>query len=226
MSSDLHDAGAPTPEHLDALRGRLSVVRRRIAAAGADPGSVEILAVTKTRGPEFVRAALAVGLVDVGENYAQELEAKAAVVDGARWHFIGGIQRNKVRRLADVVWLWQSVDRPSVVAELAKRAPGARILVQVRPEGEAEAKSGCPLAEAPALIERAGALGLRVEGAMTVGPTDAATDPRPTFAAVRALVDRFGLTTCSMGMSRDLEVAIQEGATMIRIGTDLFGPRS
>ncbi|MGH1503920.1 MAG: YggS family pyridoxal phosphate enzyme [Acidimicrobiales bacterium] len=214
------------------LPSRLAAVRERLDATGRGD-SVELLAVTKTRSAAVARAAFDLGLVDLGENYAQELEAKAAELRdaaelpdaGVRWHMIGGLQRNKVKKLAGAVWCWQSVDRESLVTEIARRDPGARILVQVRPSGERDAKAGCDLDAAPRLVELAHDAGLQVLGCMTVGPTDAAADPRPTFAATRSLVERLGLSVCSMGMSRDLEAAVSEGSTMVRIGTDLFGTR-
>ncbi len=233
MSDANASDGRPTAGHgdadegsVDALPERLAAVRARLAATGrAD--EVTLLAVTKTRGAEVARAAVALGLIDLGENYAQELEAKAADLadTGARWHMIGGLQRNKVKKLAGRVWCWQTVDRDALVTEIARRDPGANVLIQIRPPGEGEGKAGCDLDAAAGLVERADAAGLQVLGAMTVGPTDAAVDPRPTFAATRAFVDRFGLEVCSMGMSRDLEAAVAEGSTMVRIGTDLFGRR-
>jgi len=183
--------------------------------------------VTKGHGPEVVDLAVAAGLCDLGENYAQELLAKhdrAGSATGTCWHFIGHLQRNKVRQLAPVVGLWQSVDRAEVVDELARRAPGCKALVQVNATGEVQ-KSGCPLAGTPALVERAQAAGLDVVGLMTVGPSDPDADPVPGFAATRALLDRLGLAVCSMGMTDDLEAAVREGSTMVRIGRALFGPR-
>ncbi|MEZ5263323.1 MAG: YggS family pyridoxal phosphate-dependent enzyme [Acidimicrobiia bacterium] len=218
----------PTAEE---VRTRLAAVRARIAAAGGDPARIAVLGVTKGHPPEVVPVALDAGLVDLGENYAQELLAKATATaaGGAdrpvRWHFIGHLQRNKVRQLAPHVALWQSIDRPELVDELARRAPGARLLVQVNATGE-QNKGGCPLDAVAALVDRAVGAGLAVEGLMTVGPTDADRDPAPGFAAVRALVDRLGLTTCSMGMTDDLETAVREGSTMVRIGTALFGARA
>jgi len=227
----------PTPE---TVRERLVVLRQRIVSAGGDPSAVTVLAVTKGHPPPVVDLARAAGLVELGENYAQELLAKArwwaeqqalgpagADETGAApplWHFIGHLQRNKVRQLAAVVGVWQSVDRPELVGEIARRAPGARVLIQVNATGEPQ-KAGCTPAETPRLVGDARDAGLTVVGLMTVGPTDDAVDPRPGFETVRALVDRLGLTICSMGMTDDLEVAVQAGSTMVRVGTALFGPR-
>jgi pyridoxal phosphate enzyme (YggS family) len=202
---------------------RVAAVRARIAAAGGE-GRVTLVAVTKGFGPEVVAAAVAAGVDDVGESYAQELLAKAAAVDAPRWHFVGRLQANKVRALAGIVDLWQSVDRARVVDELARRVPGAKVLVQVDVTGE-PAKGGCPPAEVPALVERAAGAGLEPRGLMAVGPLGPPEGARPGFRALVALADRLGLAERSIGMSGDLEVAVQEGATVVRVGTALFGPR-
>jgi len=202
---------------------RVAAVRARIADAGGS-GRVRLVAVTKGFGPEVVAAAVAAGVDDVGESYAQELVAKAAVVDPPRWHFVGRLQVNKVRALAATVALWQSVDRARLVDELARRAPGAQVLVQVDVSGE-PSKGGCPPAEVPALVERAAEAGLEPRGLMAVGPLGPPEAARPGFRALVGLADRLGLAERSIGMSGDLEVAVQEGATMVRVGTALFGPR-
>jgi pyridoxal phosphate enzyme (YggS family) len=201
---------------------RVAAVRDRIAAAGGE--GVTVVAVTKGFGPEVVAAAVAAGVEDVGESYAQELVAKAAAVEAPRWHFVGRLQANKVRALAGTVDLWQSVDRPRLVDELARRAPRAKVLVQVDVTGEAS-KGGCPPAEVAALVERAASAGLEPRGLMAVGPLGPSEDARPGFRALVRLADRLGLAERSIGMSGDLEVAVQEGATMVRVGTALFGPR-
>ncbi|MBV9953174.1 MAG: YggS family pyridoxal phosphate-dependent enzyme [Acidimicrobiia bacterium] len=204
---------------------QLTAVRARIEAAGGDPDQIAVLAVTKGFDRRAVDAAVAAGLLDVGENYAQELSAK--VVDappGVRWHFIGRLQRNKVRTIAAHVALWQSVDRAELGAEIAKRAPGAEVLAQVNVSGEAT-KGGCPPDDVPALVRDLQAEGLDVRGLMTVGATGPAEAARPGFALLRDLADRLSLPVRSMGMTGDLEVAVQEGATMIRVGTALFGSR-
>jgi len=184
--------------------------------------------VTKGFGPEAVRAAAEAGCTAIGENYAQELVGKAEAVaaTGVAVHFIGQLQSNKVRLVAGLVAVWESVDRPGIVRELAKRAPGATVLIQVDATGE-PGKGGCPLVDVEALLEAAADAGLVVDGLMTVGPTTGGPEAaRPAFREVRALVDRLALRTCSMGMSGDLEVAVQEGATRVRLGTALFGPRA
>jgi len=215
---------APEPATLAA---RVEQVRNRIADAGGDPLAVVLLAVTKGFGPEVALAAAAGGLADLGENYAQELVAKAPVVADqfdVRWHAIGRLQRNKVRSLAPVVHLWQTVDRLDLGLEIAKRAPGARVLVQVNVSDEPQ-KGGCaPDATAELVAALAGA-GLSVQGLMTVGRTGTPVDARAGFAVLRGLADHLDLPVRSMGMSADLEVAVAEGATMVRVGSALFGPR-
>jgi len=169
-------------------------------------------------------AALDAGLLDLGENRAQELVAKAAGVDGARWHFTGRIQTNKVRTLAPLVHLWSSIDRPAAVAEVARRAPGARVLVQVNVSDEPQ-KGGCAVGEAPALVASARDAGLDVVGLMGMARDGLPEDARPAFRTLRRLADGLSLPERSMGMTGDLEIAVQEGATIVRIGTALFGAR-
>jgi PLP dependent protein len=208
-----------------AVAANVAAVRERIRRAGGV--DVRLVAVTKTFPAEAISAALAAGCDAIGENKAQELVAKVRELHEApEIHFIGRLQRNKVRQLAPLVAVYESVDRESLAQEIAVRAPAARVLVQVNATGE-EDKCGVPLGEAPALVERCRELGLRVEGLMTVGPTVGGPDAaRPAFRAVRALCTELGLATCSMGMSDDLEVAVEEGSTEVRIGSALFGSRS
>ncbi len=208
---------------IEELKRRRSEVEDRLVAAGALRGSVDVVAVTKTFPAEVARLAVAAGLDQLGENYAQELLDKDPQVPGASWHFIGGLQRNKVRKLAPVISLWQTVDRIDLASEISKRAHGARVLIQVNTTGEAQ-KSGCEPDDVEELVERSSELGLRVSGLMTVGPTSDG-DPRRAFSLLRAKVDRLGFDICSMGMSGDLEAAVAEGTTMVRVGTALFGPR-
>jgi hypothetical protein len=216
---------APDP---DVLAARVEQVRNRIADAGGDPDRVTLLAVTKGFGPEVAQAAAAAGLTELGENYAQELVAKAPVLEetglDVRWHFIGRLQRNKVRSLAPFVALWQSVDRLELGLEIAKRAPGADVLVQVNVSDEPQ-KGGCAPGEAAELVTSLGAAGLHVEGLMTVGRTGTAAQARAGFALLRSLADDLDLPVRSMGMSGDLDVAVAEGSTMVRVGSALFGPR-
>lgn len=203
------------------LQNRVAHVRRRIeGAAGSRP--VTLVGVTKGFGPDAVVAARAAGLDDLGENFAHELAAKApAAGPGARWHFLGALQRRKVRDLAPLVHLWQTVDRVAAGREIARHAPGAAVLVQVNVTG-AEGRPGCSWEEAPALVDDLRALGLDVRGLMAVAGRH---DPRPQFRRLAVLAGRLGLPELSMGMSGDFEVAVEEGSTMVRVGRDLFGPR-
>ncbi len=215
---------APDPATL-ALR--IDQVRNRIVDAGGDPSRVLLLAVTKGFGPDVALAAATAGLTDLGENYAQELVAKAPVVaehHQVRWHAIGRLQRNKVRSLAPIVALWQTVDRLDLGTEIARRAPGAQVLVQVNVSDEPQ-KGGCAPAEAAMLVAQLGDLGLDVQGLMTVGRTGPPEVARGGFALLGALADDLGLAVRSMGMSGDLEAAVAEGSTMVRVGAALFGPR-
>lgn len=211
----------------ETVTARLEIVRERIAAAGGS--GVRVLAVTKGFGPQAIRDAVASGCADVGENYAQEVLGKRDVLaelDGSvRVHFIGRLQSNKVRQLAPIVHRYSSVDRDSLIDEIARRAPGSRILVQVDTTAS-PGKGGCAPETVPVLVERALAAGLLVDGLMTVGPTEGGPEAaRPGFRLVRSIVDELGLEVCSMGMTADLEVAVAEGSTEIRVGTALFGDR-
>jgi pyridoxal phosphate enzyme (YggS family) len=219
--------GVSTVDHGD-VAARLSEVRRRIAAAGGDDRRIRIVAVTKGFGPDAVRAATAAGVHDVGENYADELVATHAQVspdDRRRWHFLGKVQRNKVRRLAPLVQLWQTVERYAAAEEIARRAPGARVLVQVNVSGEPQ-KHGCALADAPELVDGLRSLDLDVVGLMAVGPAGPPDGARHGYRQLARMADRLGLPERSMGMTDDLEVAVQEGSTMVRVGRALFGSRS
>lgn len=204
------------------IAGRGEDLRRRIETHARGP--VQVVAVTKGHPVEMALAAVRAGFVALGENYAQELRDKAPVVAGAQWHFIGRLQSNKVRMLAPHVSLWESLDRPSVIREVARRVPGAAVLVQVDLAG-IEGRGGCPRAEAPAMVGLARELGLEVRGLMGVGPPGGPEEAREGFRWLRAEADALGLHEVSMGMSADLEVALEEGSTMVRVGSALVGPR-
>lgn len=217
-------------ERVAELRQRIVALEQRIEAAGGSTEQTKILAVTKTFDIEVCRLAVAAGLVELGENYAQELQQKAPqMVDSlsqrsVTWHFIGALQRNKVKKIAPYVGLWQTVDRDSVATEIAKRAPGAAVLVQVNVTDEPQ-KAGVAPGETEALVDHCRSQGLDVRGLMTIGPTDG-SDPSRGFAQLRELGERLQLVELSMGMTADIEQAVAEGSTMIRVGTALFGPRS
>jgi pyridoxal phosphate enzyme (YggS family) len=233
VSDQLQDRSQASIEEAPetSVASRLASVRARIAAAGGDPDTITVVAVTKGFGMAAVRAALDVGICDLGDNYAQELLGKVeafrqtgAAGGPVRWHFLGPVQRNKVAGLAASVDCWHSVDRLVIGEAIARRRPGARILVQVNASGEAS-KHGCRPDDAPDLVAQLRRLPLDVSGLMTIGPAGPADGARPVFRQVAQLARRLGLAELSMGMTNDLEVAIQEGATMIRIGRGLFGPR-
>jgi len=225
-----------------AIADRVAAVRARMQraahAAGRDPSEVRLIAVTKTHPVEVARAAVELGLVDLGENRVDELVAKQAVLD-ARWHLVGQLQRNKVRDVVGKVHLIHSVDRAALVDAIGRHATIQHlvqdVLIQVN-VGDDPAKGGCRLADADELVSYAvGTPGVRVVGLMTVPPlppdgVDPDAAARPLFRALREVRDRLRgrhpeLQELSMGMSDDLESAVQEGATMVRIGSALFGPR-
>ncbi len=211
-------------------------VRERIAAAAGRaqraPAAVTLVAATKTVPWERVAAVVRLGVTEVGENRAQELLTKAPAIQSsasdaaptapARWHFIGQLQRNKVRALAPWVACWQSVDREALVTAIARHAPGASVFVEVNLAAEAT-KGGCEPGAVPALVDAARTSGLAVRGLMTVPPHS--DDPRPWFAALRDLAAKVEVAELSMGMSEDFEAAIEEGATVVRVGRALFGDR-
>ena len=206
---------------------QLEGVRSRIAEAGGDSQRVRVVAVTKGFGPEAVAAAAAAGCADVGESYAQELLAKADAIleSGATLHFLGGIQRNKIARLAPHVHMWHSVDRLEVGQTIARHSPGAKVLVQVDLLGGAlPGRAGVPLGAVSELVSGLRAAGLSVVGLMAIGPPPPA-DPEPGFREVAAVGRELGLPELSLGMSGDLEAAVRAGSTMVRVGTALFGPR-
>lgn len=213
-----------TPVDPAAVLERAAAVRERLDAAGGQ--DVRVIAVTKTFGPSAIDAAVAAGLTDIGENYAQEAVAKLQEIETEPTvHFIGQLQRNKVKLLAPYVHVWQTVDRDALVSEIAKRAPGARVMIQVDISGE-ENKGGCDPAATETLVGAAVDAGLEVVGLMGVALLAEPEAARPGFSLLRRQVDQLGLAECSMGMTADLEIAVDEGATMVRVGRDLFGERT
>jgi pyridoxal phosphate enzyme (YggS family) len=212
------------------------VVRRRIAAAaaraGRDPAEVTLVAVAKLQPLQAVRAALAAGVADIGENYAQELAAKAAAVPGARWHFIGRLQRNKAAVLVETGALVHSLDSLSAARALGRRALAAatvaRALVQVELDERAAAHAVAAADLDDFVAACQGVEGLRIDGLMLMpAPAASPEDQRPLFRRLAELAKRSGpgLRALSMGMTADFEVAVEEGATLVRLGTAIFGPR-
>lgn len=210
------------------LLANLARVHDRIEAAGGDPDALTIVAVTKGFGMDAVRLAAAAQFVDLGENYVHEMAPKMAAARalrlGVRWHFLGAVQRNKVRQVANGVAVWQGVDRIEAGQEIARRAPGATVLVQVNLTGD-PARNGCTWDEVAPLVGGLAGAGLDVVGLMGVGPAGDPEAVRPLFARLAATAAEHGLPEVSMGMSDDLEAAVRAGATILRLGTALFGPR-
>ena len=222
---------------MNGIAERWAAVRANVAAAceraGRAPSEVTIVAVSKTHPASAIREAAAAGATDFGENYAQELAAKQVELGELRWHFIGRLQRNKAKLVAGKVALVHAVDSEELAAELGKRAAQLQpILVAVNLAGETT-KGGVTAETAPELARRIAALAnVRLDGLMTMPPpSDDPETSRPMFEALRALRDRIAgelgrpLPVLSMGMSGDYEVAIQCGATHVRIGTAIFGGR-
>jgi pyridoxal phosphate enzyme (YggS family) len=233
---------------LSTLSGRLAGVRERISAAARRsdraPDAVRLVAVTKTVPPDVVAQVVALGVRDLGENRVQEADRKIQEVgrtapDGAplNWHLIGHLQRNKAGRAVELFDRIHGVDGLEVAEALSRRAASAerrlRILIEVNVSGEAS-KFGVAPEALPELLESVAALdGLELEGLMTVGPpVREPGESRPHFARLRTLRDAAEvrlhrkLPELSMGMSGDFEVAVEEGATLVRVGTALFGARS
>ncbi|NLT05895.1 MAG: YggS family pyridoxal phosphate enzyme [Solirubrobacterales bacterium] len=201
------------------LRANLERVRERIAAAGRDPGTVEILAAVKYVPVDELPRLAEAGVVLVGENRAQELVAKhAAHGDLFEWDFIGALQSRKVRDIAPIARLIHSVASDSALAKLAQH-PAREVLVQVNVAGE-EGKAGIAPA---ALGEFLAACPVPVGGLMTMPPyAERAEDSRRHFARLAELAAEHGLARLSMGTSQDYEVAVQEGATIVRLGSTLY----
>jgi pyridoxal phosphate enzyme (YggS family) len=222
-------------ENLRAVRARIDAAAR---AAGRDPSSVALLAISKTFPVEDIRALAALGQCDFGENRAQELTAKAGELDDldVRWHFVGQLQRNKAAAVARLGAVIHSLDRPALIAPLDRvgqdGAAPVDVLVQVDlggAEGDLAARGGADPADVPALADAvAEAVGLRLRGLMAVAPRG--EDPAPAFVrlaelAARVRADHPEAVELSAGMSGDLEAAVTAGATVVRVGTALFGDR-
>ncbi len=219
-------ASPEVPVTSERVGERLAQVNHKIAKAGGGPGSVRVVAVTKGFGAEAVTAAVEAGLLDIGENYAQELLSKLpAAPTNLRWHFLGELQRNKLSRLAPHVFLWHALDSEAEADALARRWPSAAVLVEIKLADEG-LRHGVRLEAAPALVDVARRAGLDVRGLMTVAPPRVGQDEvRGGFRAVAGLARSLGLHELSMGMSADFDLAVAEGATIVRLGSALFGER-
>jgi pyridoxal phosphate enzyme (YggS family) len=207
-------------ENLQAVRARLGAAR-----------GVILLAVSKGQGIDKVREARAAGQKAFGENYVQEALAKVQALPDLEWHLIGPLQSNKTRAAAEHFAWVQTIDREKVAQRLAEQRPAAlpplNVLIQVNASGESS-KSGVAPAQVEALAEAVARFPrLKLRGLMAIPEPGA---PRERYGEMKALFDalkaRFGWDTLSMGMSEDLELAIAEGATMVRVGTAIFGPRT
>lgn len=216
-----------------AIEGVRTRIERACEHAGRDPASVRLIAVSKGHSEAAIRAAYAQGLRVFGENYAQELAEKAAALSDLTeigWRFIGHLQRNKIKLVERARATVDTVDSVRLAEALSERAARQgrelEVLLQVNVAGEAQ-KSGCRPEDVPTLVEAVRALPqLELRGLMTVAPhLEDAEATRPYFAALRALATAHRLPELSMGMTHDLEQAVEEGATMLRIGTAIFGPR-
>ena len=209
----------------DQIAANLTSIRRRVELAGGDPDAVTIVGVTKGQPVEVCQAAVSLGLAVLGENRVQEALGKMDEVPGAVWHLVGHLQTNKVRHTHRFA-LIQSLDSVRLAGALAERG-GAEVLLEVNVAREAQ-KHGVPPEEAVTTAARVAEL-LVMRGFMAMGPT--LRDPRPAFAELRRLRDEaqqhlgIALPILSMGMSDDLESAVAEGTTMLRIGRALFGER-
>ncbi len=218
--------GGTEISHEEAI-DRAGRLRERVSVLGGD--RVEILAVTKGFGPWAIKVAAQCGFQNIGESYAQELTTKWSQMDpeereSVDVHFIGRMQTNKVRKVAPIVKVWQTVDRPSLIQELSKRCPGSSVMLQIK-LAQSEAQGGCQLAEASELLAMANAAGLDVTGLMAIGPQGEDEIIRAGYKEIVSAADEWGLKERSIGMSNDLEIAIECGSTMVRIGTALFGDR-
>lgn len=223
---------------MSTLADNLSAISARIAsaaqAAGRDPASVQLLAVSKTKPASAIREIHAAGVCDFGENYLQEALTKQQALSDLPliWHFIGPIQSNKTKAIAEHFDWVHSVDRLKIAQRLSEQRPAGlaplNICLQVNVSGE-DSKSGCAPADLPTLAKAVAALpNLRLRGLMAIPePTDDRAAQEAAFATLRQLQEGLGLgmDTLSMGMSHDLEAAIAQGATWVRIGTALFGAR-
>ena len=216
-----------------ALGERLNAVRERIARAAErahrDPQTILLLAVTKVFPATVIEEAYALGLREFGENYVQEFEGKYGQVhnlEGVRFHLIGHLQSNKSGKAAELFDVVQTVDSAKLARRLSDAGRSLEVMLEVKLAPE-EAKSGAAPEELPELIAAVQALArLRLTGLMTMPPwSDDSEASRPYFRRLRELAERHGLPQLSMGMSGDLEVAIEEGSTCVRVGTALFGKR-
>ncbi len=207
------------------VANRLEVVHGRVEAVGRRVDDVRIVAVTKGFGIDAVRASVSAGLVDIGENYGDELLAKASRAPAeCRWHYLGALQRRKIKHLAPVVSVWHSLDRPSALDEVSKVAPDSEVFLQVN-VGRIAGRPGCEPADLDELYEESRRAQVRPIGLMAVAPPGSLDEARRCFRWLAERAYSLGLSELSMGMSDDFQVALEEGATVLRLGRALFGER-
>ena len=216
------------------IRDRLARVEEQIARAAARVGrrreEITLIGVSKVMPAAAIREAYEAGLRHFGENYVQEFAAKRPELGdmpGAVFHMIGHLQSNKAPVAAGLFDVIQTVDKVKLARRLHETGKPLPVLIEVKLSKEEEAKSGASEEELPALVEAVrGLAGLELRGLMVIPPwTELGEESRPYFRRLRELGERFGLPELSMGMSHDFEVAIEEGATLVRVGTAIFGPR-
>jgi len=208
------------------LKSNLEEIWQRVESAGGSKETVTLIGVTKTFPSLSVANAMDIGLEDFGENYSQELISKhldTCENQNPRWHFIGGLQSKKISKLSEIVSVWHSIDRISLAQKLGRKCLNAEVFIQVNTTEETQ-KSGCRVEDVAKLVEKAREADLNVLGLMTMG--DQNYDPRYCFELLAQLAQDNELSSLSMGMSNDFELAVELGSTHIRIGSALFGQRS
>lgn len=214
------------PSDFDDRKAKEKMLEMMEFVNGRSGGSAQIMAVTKGFPKEAAVAAYQTGITLLGENYAQELIKKHEALPGleVEWHMIGSLQRNKVRKLSEIVSVWQTVDRVSLLSEIAKYHPSAKVLIQINPL-QIPNKAGCSIPEAEILLEQGAEMGLFVKGVMAVGMQGNLEETSKIFREAVDFAERFELPERSIGMTEDLEVAIDCGSTLLRVGRALFGDR-
>ena len=214
------------PSDFDDRKAKEKMLEMMEFVNGRSGGSAQIMAVTKGFPKEAAVAAYQTGITLLGENYAQELIKKHEALPGleGEWHMIGSLQRNKVRKLSEIVSVWQTVDRVSLLSEIAKYHPSAKVLIQINPL-QIPNKAGCSIPEAEILLEQGAEMGLFIKGVMAVGMQGNLEETSKIFREAVDFAERFELPERSIGMTEDLEVAIDCGSTLLRIGRALFGDR-
>jgi len=189
-------------------------------------GRATLLPITKGFSVREIEAVLGVGLVGIGESYAQELLRKSKEISDSavKWHMVGNIQRNKVRKLSPVIELWHSVHRKEIIDEISKHKDNAKILIQVDMNAR-HTQGGCRPQDVSLLLDHANERGLKVEGLMTIGVNQNIVETKESFLALSKMSENLGLKEVSMGMSDDFEIALECGATILRVGRGIFGER-